>query len=122
MIQKMTFVKIMDGLRDYWDKVRELEDNLGVIFEYNYLMTILDNTLDAICDEIEDSIEFPTEEGAPWCLYFAYDLDWGRADKALEGAKVNDVTYPLKTAGQLYDFLMMLHEREKLYRDDKLVY
>ena len=112
MISKNSFVKVMNGLRDYWDELGTDMDRLGVVFENNHLTRVFDNTLDALCDDLEDGFDIDPTTG-PWCYYFAFDLDWGRREMAKNCVEIDGVRYALETAGQLYDLLMFLHEREE---------
>ena len=112
MISKNSFVKIMDGLRDYCDELGADMDRLGVVFENNHLTRVFDRTLDALCEDLETDLEIDPDIG-PWCYYFAFELDWGREKMARNCTKIDGVEYDLQTAGQLYDLLMLLHEREE---------
>lgn len=109
MISKNSFVKIMNGLRDYCDELGEDMDRLGVVYENNHLTKVFDNTLDALCEDAEAGLE-KDPDIEYWCYYFAFELDWGRRDMIVE---IDGVRYDLETAEQLYDLLMLLHEREE---------
>lgn len=111
MISKDSFVKIMDSLRDYWDELGKDMDRLNVVFEDNYLTRVFDHIMDALYDDLEADLERDEYE-TPWCYYFAFELDWGRAENARSSVRINDVVYPMCNAGQLYDFLMVLNERK----------
>ena len=111
MISKDSFVKIMDGLRDYWDELGKDMDRLGVVFENNHLTKVLDTTLDALCEDLEEDLE--VDEVGPWCYYFAFELDWGRNKMAKDCVVIDDIVYAIETPDQLYDLLMLLNEREK---------
>ena len=110
MIARDPFIKMMDGLRDYWDELGKDMDRLGVVFENNHLTKIFDNTLDALCDDLE--ADFDNDEAGPWCCYFAFELDWGRRDMAKNCVEINGEKYALETASQLYDLLELLREKE----------
>ena len=112
MISKNSFVKIMDSLRDYWDELSKDMDRLGVVFENNHLTKVFDNIMDALCDDLEPGWRDETHK-EPWIYYFAFELDWGRSEQAKNSVRINDVVYPMCNAGQLYDFLVVLNEREK---------
>ena len=112
MISKNAFVKIMNGLRDYWDELGEDMDRLGVVFENNHLTRVFDNTLDALCEDLEDGLEIDPDTG-PWCYYYAFELDWGRREMAKDCVEIDGIKHALETTEQLYDLLMLLHEREK---------
>ena len=117
MISKDSFVKIMDSLRDYWDELGKDMDRLGVVFESNHLTRVFDNIMDALCDDLEADLE-RDEYDTPWCYYFAFELDWGRAERAKNSVRIDDVVYPLCNAAQLYDLLTVLNEREKEKADE----
>lgn len=112
MISKDAFVKIMDGLRNYWDELGKDMDRLGVVYENNHLTRVFDNTMDALCDDLEADLGIYDHDETPWCYYFAFELDWGRSKRAKDSVKIYDTVYPMCNAGQLYDFLMVLNERK----------
>ena len=108
MISKNAFIKIMDGLRDYWDALSVDMSRLNVVFEDNHLTRVFDNTMDALCEDLESSLDLDRND-TYWCYYFAFECDWGRKDMVI---MVDGVEHILKTAGQLYDLLMLLNEME----------
>ena len=112
MIKKDPFVRIMNSIQEYWDNLIKLETAFGVYFDNNFLTHIVDNILDAISDDVEDGLMRDDKVGT-WVYYYAFELDFGRVDYAGDSVEVDGVTYPLETAEQLYDFLVMLGEREK---------
>jgi hypothetical protein len=114
MISKNSFVKIMNALRDYWDELSADMDRLGVVFENNHLTRIFDKTMDALCEDLEGDLPVDPEAG-PWCCYFAFELDWGRRDMAMDCVEIDGVKYALRTPEQLYDLLVLLNERENTY-------
>lgn len=111
MISKDSFIKIMDGLRDYWDELGKDMDRLGVVFEDNHLTKVFDNTMDALCDDLEADLE-RDEYDTPWCYYFAFELDWGRNKNATDCVTIGNSKFSLQTAEQLYDLLMLLNNEE----------
>lgn len=113
MICKDSFVKIMDSLREYWDELGKDMDRLGVVYENNYLTKVFDHTMDALCDDLEPGWR-DDGRGNPWIYYFAFELDWGRSEKAKNRVWIDDTTYPMYNAGQLYDVLMVLNRKENV--------
>ena len=111
MISKDAFIKIMDGLRDYWDELGKDMDRLGVVFEDNYLTKVFDNTMDALCGDLEADLE-SGDDNTPWCYYFAFELNWGRDKNAIDCVTIGNSKFSLQTAEQLYDFLMLLNNEE----------
>lgn len=111
MISKDSFVKIMDGLRNYWDELGKDMDRLGVVFEDNHLTKVFDNTMDALCGDLEADLE-SADNNTPWCYYFAFELNWGRDKNAIDCVTIGNFKFSLQTAEQLYDFLMLLNNEE----------
>lgn len=52
MINKNSFVKIVNGVRNYWINFCRLEDALGVYFGEGWMVDIVDNTLDALLEDL----------------------------------------------------------------------
>lgn len=96
MINKDSFVKIMDTLRDYNDKIYAFYDVLGVNMDDNVLTKVLDDTMTAIVEDVEPNWDDDTLE-VPWCYYYAFDCNWGRD---VEGKNI-----PFSDAAELYDYL-----------------
>lgn len=110
MIDKSSFVHIMNGVRDYNDKLNKFEDTLDICMGQNFMTDIADIALDALVMDMEDGLEINNDTGS-WIYYFAYELDFGRSHKAESAVKLDGVvTWQLKTAEQLYDLLVELKE------------
>jgi len=110
MISKQSFVEIMDTLRDYSDQLWKFENVLNVQVEDNFLIDILYKVMDALYEDVESDLIM--DDGAePWIYYFAFDLDWGRKEKAKTNVIVDGEPYPLLTVGHLYDFLQEVRKR-----------
>lgn len=103
MINKESFVKIMNAIRDYYDELHIEMDRLNVVFEDNYLTRVVDDVVDALIDDMEPEID-----GEPWICYFAWGLDFGRHDMAKSCIISDGGKCSLQTAEELYDFLIML--------------
>lgn len=117
MISRDAFVKIMDGLRDYWDSVDDIKELLGVQFEVNFLTDLFDTVINALTYDVGDSLEHHEE---PWLYYFGFTLDWGRNAKATNSVTLDGEVWPLTDAGKLYDLLVELKKRdEKSLRGNK---
>jgi hypothetical protein len=52
MINKNSFVKIVNCVRNYYTNLRRLEDVLGVYFGDGWMVDIVDNTLDALFEDM----------------------------------------------------------------------
>ena len=96
MICKDSFVKIMDELRDYNDKLDVMYRELGINMDNNTFTKILDCTLDALVEDVEPNFDDGAQE-MPWCYYYAFECNWGRNKKAKERS--------LTSAAELYDLL-----------------
>lgn len=108
MISKECFVKIVDSLRDYSRELDKLMDALDTVFEDNFLVKYMDDIMDALSVECGD-----TFDGEPWLWYYAYGLDWGEADGSVAAVMIDNEPRPLTDAGQLYDILMELKDRNE---------
>jgi hypothetical protein len=107
MISKESFVKIMDSLRDYSDVLDIMYDKCGINMDDNAFTKMLDNTIDALVEDVEPNFDCRVQD-APWCYYYAFDCDWGRNEKAVEGAPTFGAERaPLTSASELYDYLML---------------
>lgn len=108
MINKNSFVKIMNGMRDYDDHMRALENNLNVMFEDNWLTSMFDVVLDALFEDVEGDL--CPDDADPIMYHFAFFCDWGRKEDA--SIEIDGKQYPLKSAGYLYDLLVELREEQ----------
>lgn len=111
MINKESFCKIMYGLRDYNDELDKFMDCLNSCLEQSFMVEILDKTMNALVDDMESNLEIDNDAGS-WIYYWAWELDWGRSDKAKNSVKIDDVVCPLVTAEQLYDLIVELNASE----------
>ena len=108
MMNKKSFVTIIDSVRDYWDSMLKLESALNIQIDENFMTKIIDNVLNAISNDMEENIEKDDKTGT-WVLYYAFELDFGRVDYAVDAVKVDSVVYPLTNAEELYDFLKIMN-------------
>ena len=105
MMNKKSFVTIIDGVRDYWDSMLKLESALNIQIDENFMTKIIDNVLNAVSDDMEENDD--THES--WVSYYAFELDFGRAEYADKAVTVDGIVYPLTTAKELYDFLKIMN-------------
>lgn len=104
MINKNSFVKIMNSLRDYNDGVSALEKSLGVMFEDNWVVGIFDGVLDALFEDVEGDT---CPKGMDPLVYeFAFFGDWGRKERCL--VEINGEKRCPRNAEELYDLLLEL--------------
>ena len=97
MINKDSFIDIMDALRDYDDTLDVMYSGLGINMDSNAFTKILDKTLDAIVEDLEPDFDDKVQE-QPLCYFYAFECDWGRNEKAKEKS--------LTSAAELYDLLV----------------
>ena len=102
MINKESFVQIMDALRDYTDALTIIQEDLGIQMDNNVFIHVLDKTLDALCDDMEPF--FVGEREDPLIYRFAFDLDWGRNNSGIPDVTPRE--YLPHDAGELYDMLV----------------
>lgn len=111
-MKKDTFIKIMDALMEYWDKVQLLENVFGCYFEDNFLKKIMDSVLDALYEELEGNCPDTWE---PLIFDFVFNHNWGR-DGALF-VWIGGKEYAASTAGELYDLIQMM---QPVYKEEAL--
>ena len=112
MISKKCFSKIIDALKDYYDKVDELFNLLNIQPE-NFLLHVLDNILDALSNEIETIDEKDKSWLEPMIFEYAFCYNWGRDYKEYFLVKINDLEYKPKTSEELYDCLIKIYHTNK---------
>ena len=105
MMNKKSFVTIIDGVRDYWDSMLKLESALNIQIDENFMTKIIDNILSAVSEDMENNDD--THES--WVSYYAFELDFGRAENAETAVTVDDKVYPLTTAIEWYAFLKLMN-------------
>ncbi|MBO5969964.1 MAG: hypothetical protein J6S14_15860 [Clostridia bacterium] len=111
-MKKEAFVAIMDGMRDYWDQIQVLETQLGVNFEDNFLVRVMDSVLDGLCLDMEGDIP----DNWDHLIYeFAFWHNWGR-DGALV-VEIGEKEYEAGTAEELYYLLQVLDPIYKAARN-----
>jgi hypothetical protein len=107
MINKESFVKIMDALRDYSDVLDIMYDKCGINMDNNAFTKVLDHTLDALVEDVEPNFDDEVQS-MPWCYHYAFECNWGRNEKAVEGAPTfGSERAPLTSAAELYEYLML---------------
>ena len=110
MITKDAFVGIMNAMRDYNDGLTKLEDNLGAVFEGNWMVKVIDNILNALSDELEEGVLDYLDDS--FIYTFAFTCDWGRDEDATH-VKINGCYYNLDSAEKLYDLLLTLRKNQR---------
>ena len=109
MISKECFVRLVDNLRDYYRLCDRVGEALGEGFIDNNFTRIADDMMDALTDEVESWTD--QNEAEDWLWYYAFDTDWGEAPGSESCVTIDSEPRPLTNAGQLYDLLKELRER-----------
>ena len=99
MIGKKNFCSIMNALRDYNDELEKVADYLHIDYTENFATNIVCNIMDALARDVGDTDD-------DWLGYFAWELDFGRAEMAEGCVQVDGKEWSLKSAEDLYDFLL----------------
>lgn len=111
MINKESFVEIMNSLRDYSDALDIMCDKLGLNMDDNVFTKHLDNVMNALCEDVEDEID---DEFGPLLFYYAFECDWGRNEKAAYGVSTfGEERSPITSAEELYGYLMFKNAMEQ---------
>lgn len=107
MINKDSFIQIMDGLRDYNDKLDIMYNELEINMDNNVFSKFFDKIMDALVKDVEPNFDDEVQD-LPWCYYYAFECNWGRNEKAKEGAPTFGAERaPLTSAAELYDYLVL---------------
>lgn len=106
MISKESFCSIMNALRDYNDELEKAANYLHIDYTENFATDIACNIMDALAKDVRDTDD-------DWLGYFAWELDFGRAEMAEGCVQIKDKEWSLKSAEDLYDFLVNLREAER---------
>ena len=88
--------------KPFWKNLSEEEMAFFNVIPYN------ENQLKRVLFDPEENIEKDDKTGT-WVLYYAFELDFGRVDYAVDAVKVDSVVYPLTNAEELYDFLKIMN-------------
>ena len=108
MINKDSFVKIVDAMRAYDDALNVMYNSLGFNMDDNVFTRVLDQTLSALSEDVEPNFDV-TVNGVPWCHFYAFECNWGR-----QGPKEDGFT----SAAELYDTLVAEKELyESVHRE-----
>ena len=101
MIRKDAFVKAMDGLRVFNDKLDALSDAVRVLSpSFNYFW--LDEPFSIVLDILEDIFD---DRETAWLAYFVYELDFLK-DFTLGSVTIDDELVDLSDWGKVYDFMV----------------
>lgn len=98
MICKESFCKIMNGLRDYNDELEKVAEYLHITCDESFAIDIICDAMEALAKDVGDTDD-------DWLGYFAWELDFGRAEMAENCIEVDGKKLSLKSAEELYDYL-----------------
>ena len=109
------FEALMDTLKNFWENMCELEKNLGVQFEENWMTNHFDSICEAITNEFEGpEVEDVDEEIGPIIMYWMFDMNWGEKTTILPHKGVN---YEIKHLADLYTVLKSIKDYREGFLD-----
>lgn len=109
MISKECFSKILDASRNYYDRLNEISDFIGLQAE-SPLWYILDSILDALSNEVESLDDGRDSWLEPIIFDYAFCYNWGRSYKENDFiVKIDDEKYKPLTSEDLYDCLLKVY-------------
>ena len=100
-LSKDEFCDVIDKIKAHHAMIENLEDILGVVFEFDDLQDTVVELLEKVMD-VESNEKFGSD-----ISYFIYDLDYGK-DWTPSSLKINGESADISTAEKLYDYLMSL--------------
>lgn len=99
ILSKNDFCNAIAAIRSFWDKIREIEDTLGITFDECPITNIVNSYIDTLSSIMGD---YSDEDS--WINYFCWELDFGR-DWEPGCAEIDGKDYPLSNSGELYELL-----------------
>ncbi len=105
-LSKDEFCKVIDKIKAHHKTINDLENILGVVFEFDDLQDTVIELLEKVMD-----VE-PCEKFGSDISYFIYDLDYGK-DWTPSSLTINGESVDISTAEKLYDYLMYLESVDK---------
>ena len=105
-LSKDEFCKVIDKIKAHNKTINDLEDILGVIFEFDDLQDTVVELLEKVMD-----VE-PCEKFGSDISYFIYDLDYGN-NWTPSSLTINGESVDISTAEKLYDYLISLESVDK---------
>lgn len=102
------FEALMDTLKNFWENMCELEKNLGVQFEENWMTNHFDSICEAITNEFEGpEVEDIDEKIGPIIMYWMFDMNWGEEKTILPH---KGIEYEVKDLEELYNLLISIKQ------------
>lgn len=105
-LSKDEFCEVIDKIKAHHAMIENLEDILGVVFEFDDLQDTVIKLLEKVMD-----VE-PCEKFGSDISYFIYDLDYGN-DWTPSSFTIDGESVDISTAEKLYDYLMSLESVDK---------
>lgn len=127
MIEKHTFVSLINMLKGYWEKVHALEGLFEVYFDQNWLTTVFDRTIESLQDgfftdkELEetkhskdDTIELQQGTIEELLMHYCVTAEFGANKEVLDGIyvatnikdKSDEIVMSAFTPEELYDLII----------------
>lgn len=109
-ISKDKFIEIINNLGKQLEHDRKCSDAFSVILPNDYI-SLYDNGLlfstiiDLLKEAFDDNIPNSNIE------YFIYELNFGKEEMSATAITIDDKTFPLTNAEELYNLLMLKYEK-----------
>lgn len=104
VLSKDDFCNAIAAIQSFWDKIREIENVLGVVFDEDSIVNIVSSYIDTLSFIMGD---YSNEDS--WINYFCWELDFGRNWEP-GCVEIDGKDYPLSNAGELYELLVREYE------------
>lgn len=110
MINKQSFCEIINGLDEYQNSMRNLENILNVYFDENMMTEIFDTVVDALEEDLEPNLGI----GEDLTIYrWFFEMNAGQN----EAAKIGIDGHPLTSAEELYDYLIWKRDEKNISKN-----
>lgn len=112
-LSKEKFCEAINSIEDYWNKITDVADTLGVVLSDSFVLTIIDEYLDTLCEVMGDEpAEGASCDEVSWILYYCWDLNFGKEYRK-GNVTIDGEEFPLYTPEGLYNLLIKLYWTEE---------
>lgn len=107
-LTKEDFCTAIDTIKNYWDKLKIVEDSFSFDLQEGPLVDIVDQYVDTLCLIMKDK---PDISNTTLINYFCFGKDFGRKYEE-DNVLVEGKEFPFYNSEDLYDLLIYLYWKE----------
>lgn len=111
MINKNSFINIIEETDKFCQTIHHLSDISGVVNEDNFMTKYVDKVIMSLVDDME--FGWKTKKVEPWITWYVWDCDFGRRKDLTSSVLLDKQPYPINCAGDLYDLISELNNKKE---------